>query len=157
MSCVGLLCAALGSDRNGRSLFFLEGVMDRNARQRAVYRSRKAAGVCTICGRPLGKSGRLCKTCALNKRDSAKVSYERALESKRCTRCGAPLGATDSTMCAACCQHIKDLASVRYELRKQHGVCVICGKRRAETGRSCCERCLAKKRARYHGGNYGEL
>ena len=140
----------------GRS-FFRGGVMDRNAKQRAVYSSRKAAGVCTICGRPLGKSGQLCATCRLNRRDTAKVSYERARGARRCTKCGAPLSARESTMCAVCNQHIKDLARIRYELRKSHGVCVICGKRRAKTGRSCCERCLAKKRAKYHGGSYGEL
>ena len=138
---------------------------------RELYAERKAAGICTKCGKEKAEQGRtMCRKCL-----DAKSEYER--ENKVyfkqlgiCTRCRKNRAMKGRTTCIECTEkdrarsiymRYKD-ADVNNKRRRNQwaerlsaGVCPVCGKRKLAPNRKkcfiCLEYCRRKKRERKYG------
>lgn len=123
--------------------------------RRKLRDARRAAGLCTRCGKPLpeGYERLQCETCRAYIKTywvSDKRRYDALKEAGKCTKCG-DWAEPGRTMCRKCLD-----AHIRYERnnpilkerKKQRkagyraaGLCIDCGRPVREEGHTRCKRC----------------
>ena len=115
-------------------------------RDRRLHAERKAAGICTRCGRaPAPPERTTCKPCAERHRARDRARYAKAKAR------GIPYGGRDPE---ARRRDGRERGRRRGEARKAAGLCIRCGNVPPDEGRSMCEPCRddrrAAKRALHH-------
>ena len=137
------------------------------ARER--YAARKAAGICTLCGKAPAIPGKtLCEKCRLISRgyakkanfmnpkrynaEASKARYEARKAAGLCVACGRFPAADGLVNCRECAEKNRKSAKKSLKKRrttlKQAGVCTNCGKAPAAEGHAYCENCIQKHRER---------
>ncbi len=105
-------------------------------RSRQLHAERKAAGICTKCGRaPACPERTTCEPCAEQHRDRARHARAKAE--------GIPYGGRDPE---ARRRAGRKRSRRRAEARKASGLCTRCGNLPPEEGRSMCEPCREDRR-----------
>ena len=108
-------------------------------RSRQVHAERKAAGICTKCGRAQARPERTtCEPCAEQHRARDRERHARAKAE------GIPYGGRDPE---ARRRAGRKRSRRRSEARKKAGLCIRCGNVSPEEGRSMCEPCREDRRA----------
>ena len=108
-------------------------------RSRQVHAERKAAGICTKCGRAQARPERTtCEPCAEQHRARDRERHARAKAE------GIPYGGRDPE---ARRQAGRKRSRRRSEARKAAGLCIRCGHVAPEEGRTMCEPCREDRRA----------
>ncbi len=108
-------------------------------RGRRLHAERKAAGLCTKCGRAPARPDRTtCEPCAEKHRARDRARHARAKAE------GIPYGGRDPE---ARRKSGRERSRRRSEARRAAGLCVRCGHIPPEEGRGLCEPCRADRRA----------
>ena len=108
-------------------------------RSRLQHAERKAAGICTKCGRAPARPERTtCEPCAEQHRTRDRARHARAKAE------GIPYGGRDPE---ARRRAGRKRSRRRSEARKAVGLCIRCGNVPPEEGRSMCEPCRVDRRA----------
>ena len=107
-------------------------------RSRRLHAGRKAAGICTKCGRAPARPGRTtCEPCAEQHRGRDRARHARAKAE------GIPYGGRDPE---ARRRAGRKRSRRRAEARKSAGLCIRCGTIPPEEGRAMCEPCRDDRR-----------
>lgn len=123
--------------------------------------SRKSAGLCVGCGKPLDRDGAYCTKCRERINIVTRERRQWYLSHKICPRCGKNDLMGDETICPECRAksvnnslknrkkdeynaYHKEWAKSTYQKRKESGICTRCGKRKAPEGYFKCSVCRAK-------------
>ncbi len=127
---------------------------DSRERGRERHRARRAAGLCTMCGREQPVEGAaLCESCRSIRRARERERYARRRAGGRCVRCHEPVpaGASRCGLCAAVeAARPKERRNAadrkRYSRRRARKECTRCG---AWAGNAAaCEPCSRRSRMR---------
>lgn len=115
-----------------------------------TYYARKAAGICTQCGKAPAVPGKvLCSDCSAERRAHTKRARVERVRDHRCAVCGGPLTGSRYYYydCAACSERVGRLLKLRREYRKANGLCATCATplTGADTGYVNCSACRTKK------------
>ena len=117
-------------------------------RSRRRDQARKAAGLCTRCGRhPPVEGGTVCEPCREARRESEREQYAEWRAAGECGRCGAPVpdGGSRCERCARCeakrsRKNAKNAQNrQRYARRRARRLCTDCGE--LSRGASRCPAC----------------
>jgi len=103
------------------------------------YEARKAAGLCTTCGKAAETGKALCAMCA-SKSTGSQRRYYRNKAAGLCRSCGKDAGG--KSYCEDCTVRVKKNAKVHYEKSKEAGSCHCCGK--PSDGKVQCAECRVK-------------
>jgi len=85
--------------------------------QRQMFKKRKEAGNCTVCGNPRGDKGTetMCDNCAETMRNNAKTDKERRKAAGQCRQCPNKIATGKSTVfCETCLEKHRN----RYRKKK---------------------------------------
>lgn len=111
---------------------------------RALYQSRRVAGLCVSCGGALNRDGSRCRSCANKASKRASRRMLKMREAGLC-HCGkVPLPGIST--CAACTQRNLVGASERYHRRRAAGCCVTCGEPMDRDSGVYCSGCCEVRR-----------
>lgn len=118
---------------------------------------RLKRGLCRQCGNLRGKDGtsQLCRTCADEQSEGARIRRQSFIEAGLCAKCGQPRGKDGTTN--YCRLHANEHNARREERAKRRiseGLCVVCNNPRGEWGtkyycRSCADKYTGSAGARY--------
>lgn len=131
-----------------------------SAKERRKRAKRRREKLCTYCGKPVDRNGRLCSSCLAEaedynqkRRDLLKSlglcircgKYEIFEHEKYCPECKAKMAEADS-------KRDKDTKNKNEKERrnrlKAKGICPDCGKNKPEPGYITCRDCLDKRKKR---------
>lgn len=100
--------------------------------------ARRAAGLCTQCGRQATQGYAMCETCRTKARVAQRKCVERRKANEKCVSCGkdAPQG---YTKCEACREREKEYKKRYAERCAERGKCIRCGAEAA--GGVYCDKC----------------
>lgn len=128
----------------------------RNTRRKALRKKRAALGLCTECGKPLDREGKLCTKCKDNVYNKQKERYEYYKSRGICPICGVNIIFEHESICPECkvkrCERVeknkynyRQHAKERRDNRVKNGLCAVCGKPTVD-GKYRCTECQEKAR-----------
>ena len=127
-------------------------------RSRKRDEARRAAGLCTACGRhPPVEGGSTCEPCRIARRESERETYAAKRAAGQCVRCAGPVN-DGGSRCAPCSvleseRGDRERRNARtrelYWLRRARSECTSCGAPSQEAAH--CTPCAEKS---YHGSSY---
>ena len=130
--------------------------MPASARKKILRRKRAAEGLCTECGKPLDRDGKLCEACKSRAYNNQKRRYDFYKSNGICPICGINIIFKHESACPECraerqtrAEHNREYFraytnSVRAE-RVKNGLCAMCGKPTVD-GKYRCPECTEKAR-----------
>ena len=127
-----------------------------SARKKLLRRKRAAAGLCTMCGKPLDRKGKLCEACKDKAYERQRQRYDFYKSNGICPICGVNIIFEHESACPECRAkrqtrseqnreyHNAYVKKLRSE-RTKNGLCAMCGKPTVD-GRYRCPKCEEKLR-----------
>lgn len=127
-------------------------------RQKAIRIYRAEHGLCTNCGKPVDREGKLCTACLEKKKEESKQRREFYKSKGICPECGKYEIFPHESMCPECnakritreekrSDYSKEYQKKLRDKRKAEGKCVECGKNPPEEeGGYLCSFCKEKRR-----------
>lgn len=103
-------------------------------------RERKAAGICTDCGKPAVSGKTLCQACLDSAVKRQLVRRRKYITAGKCIQCGKPV-IFNKRYCQICFDRDRKRQRVQKDKWKAAGICTSCGSRAARPGRMDCETC----------------
>jgi len=118
---------------------------------RTTRAERKAAGLCSTCGKDAPIKGRAtCERCRMIQYKYREKLHGGRRSAGQC-RCGRHLDKEGAAKCKACRTREADKRRRRIANRLKQGVCTNCGREKKFKWRHTCEKCLETK-TRYRKG-----
>lgn len=130
--------------------------MPSNARRKLLRKQRAAQGLCTECGKPLDRDGKLCMACKDKVYNNQRQRYEFYKSNGICPICGVNIIFEHENICPECRAKRQTRSEnnreyyraynkrVRSE-RVKNGLCAMCGKPTVD-GKYRCPECEEKQR-----------
>lgn len=112
---------------------------------KSTYERRKAAGLCTQCGKVHVEYRTVCPKCAAKSYEKKKQRMQKRSEEGICPECGKKPVEDGKSLCRNCLDKKSAERKHLREWRKQRGYCVECGDK-AVAGETLCSRCKMNKR-----------
>lgn len=115
-------------------------------------RKRKAAGICTRCGKlPAEEGHTLCPACRLINNNYSKKLYAKRSSTQKCTKCGKRQRVKESNLCRTCSNKRKESQKAIRDRHRANFECMQCGKPLEASERGRVTRCFdcREKNARY--------
>ena len=125
-----------------------------SVRRKLQRKQRAAEGLCTECGKPLDRDGKLCTACKEKVYNKQRQRYEFYKSSGICPICGVNIIFEHESACPECKakrqtraeanrEHYRAYLKRVREERVKNGLCAMCGKPTVD-GKYRCPECKAK-------------